>query len=193
MKVVAINGSSRKDGNTAILLRTVLKELSAEGIGTELIQLAGNPLRGCTACNKCRENRDRRCVIPSDNFNDYFSTMVEADGILLGSPVYFTDVTASMKALIERTGRVAKANGGLLRRKVGAAVVAVRRAGAVHTFDTLNHLFLYSEMIVPGSIYWNLGMGGDPGQVESDKEGLDIMRQLGKNMAWLIKKLFENN
>jgi len=189
MKVVAVNGSSRKDGNTAILLRTVLKELSAEGIGTELIQLAGNSLKGCQACNKCRENQNRQCVILSDNFNDYFSAMAGADGILLGSPVYFTDVTASMKALIERTGRVARANGGLLRRKAGAAVVAVRRAGAVHTFDTLNHLLLYSEMIVPGSIYWNLGMGGDPGQVESDREGIEIMQSLGKNMAWLMNKI----
>jgi multimeric flavodoxin WrbA len=187
MKVVAINGSSRKDGNTAILLRTVLNELSAEGIGTELIQLAGSPLTGCTACNKCRENKDRKCVIKTDSFNDCFSAMVAADGILLGSPVYFADLTASMKALIERTGRVAKANGGLLRRKAGAAVVAVRRAGAVHTFDSINHLFFYSEMIVPGSSYWNLGMGRDPGQVESDREGIAIMQQLGKNMAWLIK------
>jgi len=189
MKVIAINASSRKDGNTAILLRTVLNELSAEGIGTELIQLAGSPLTGCTACNKCRENKDRTCAIKSDNFNDCFSAMVAAEGILLGSPVYYTDVTASMKALIERTGRVAKANGGLLRRKVGAAVVAVRRAGALHTFDTLNHLFLYSEMIVPGSIYWNLGMGSAPGQVESDKEGIEIMQHLGKNMAWLMNKI----
>ena len=189
MKVIAINGSSRKDGNTAILLRTVLSEISAEGIGTELIQLAGNSLKGCVACNKCRENRDRKCVIQSDSFNDCFSALVAADGILLGSPVYFTDVTTSMKALIERTGRVAKANGGLLRRKVGAAVVAVRRAGAVHTFDTLNHLFLYSEMIIPGSIYWNLGLGSAPGQVESDKEGIEIMARLGKNMAWLMKKI----
>ncbi|MEW6673710.1 MAG: flavodoxin family protein [Thermodesulfobacteriota bacterium] len=190
MKVVAVNGSSRKDGNTAILLRTVLSELSRNGIGTELIQLAGNSLKGCTACNQCRENRDCRCVIPTDNFNDYFSVMIAAEGILLGSPVYFTDVTASMKALIERTGRVAKANGGLLRRKAGAAVVAVRRAGAVHTFDTLNHLFLYSEMIVPGSQYWNLGMGGEPGQVESDSEGIEIMRRLGENLAWLMNKIY---
>jgi len=189
MKVMAINGSSRKDGNTAVLLQTVLKELAAEGIGTELIQLAGTSLKGCQACNQCRENRNRRCVIPSDNFNDYFSAMAGAEGILLGSPVYFTDVTASMKALIERSGRVAGANGGLLRRKVGAAVVAVRRAGAVHTFDTLNHLFLYSEMIVPGSVYWNLGMGGDPGQVESDREGIETMQSLGKNMAWLMRKV----
>ena len=189
MKVIAINASSRKDGNTALLLRTVLNELSAEGIGTELIQLAGSPLTGCTACNQCRENKDRTCAIKSDNFNDCFSAMVDAEGIVLGSPVYFADATASMKALIERTGRVAGANGGLLQRKVGAGVVAVRRAGAVHTFDTLNHLLLYSGMIVPGSIYWNLGIGREPGQVESDKEGIEIMRCLGKNMAWLMNKI----
>ena len=189
MKVIAINASSRKDGNTALLLRTVLNELSAEGIGTELIQLAGSPLTGCTACNQCRENKDRACVVKTDKFNDCFSAMVDADGILLGSPVYFADATASMKALIERIGRVAKSNGGLLKRKVGAAVVAVRRAGAVHTFDTMNHLFFYSEMIVPGSSYWNLGLGRAAGEVESDREGMDIMQRLGKNMAWLIKKI----
>jgi len=189
MKVIAINGSSRKDGNTARLLRTVLNELSAEGIETALIQLAGHPLTGCTACSQCRENRDRKCVIRSDNFNDCFSAMIAADGILLGSPVYYSDVTASMKALIERTGRVAKANGGLLRRKVGAAVVAVRRAGALRTFDTLNHLFLYSEMVVPGSNYWSLGIGRESGQVESDLEGLETMRVLGRNMAWVLKGL----
>ncbi len=189
MKAIAINGSSRKDGNTAILLEIVLQELKNEGIDTELIQLAGHSLRGCTACNQCIDKKNRKCAVESDNFNDYFGRMTEADAILLGSPVYFTDVSASMKALIERCGRVARANGGLLKRKAGAAVVAVRRAGAVHTYDTLNHLFLYSQMIVPGSSYWNVGIGGPIGQVKEDKEGFEIMSNLGKNLAWLMKKI----
>ena len=188
MKVLALNGSSRKDGNTAILLKTALNELSAEGIGTELIQLAGKPLIGCTACNQCRENKDQKCAV-KDNFNDYFAKMIQSDGILIGSPVYFTDVTASTKAIIERCGRVSRANGDLLKRKVGAAVVAVRRAGAIHTFDTINHLFMHAQMIIPGSNYWNLGIGGPAGQVEGDAEGLENMRNLGQNMAWLLKKI----
>jgi multimeric flavodoxin WrbA len=141
MKVVAFNGSSRKDSNTAILVKTVLEELGKEGIETEFIQLAGESLRGCIACRKCFERKDKRCAVDADNLNEYLAKMVEAQGIILGSPVYFTDVSANMKALIERCGYVSAANGGLLRRKVGAAVVAVRRAGAVHTFDTINHLF----------------------------------------------------
>ncbi len=189
MKVIAINGSSRKDGNTAILLKTTLDELSKEGIEGDLIQLAKNPLIGCTACNQCREKKDRKCAIDNDNFNDYFTKMIAADGILLGSPVYFSDVAATMKGLIERCGRVARANGNLLMRKVGAAVVAVRRAGSIHTLDTINHLFQHAQMIIPGSTYWNMGLGGAPGQVESDAEGLQTMQNLGKNMAWLLKKI----
>jgi len=189
MKVIAFNGSGRKNGNTAILLETVLAELSQEGIETEFIQLAGKPLQGCIACYKCFKNRDQKCSVTTDNLNEYLAKMIESDGILLGSPVYFTDVTAGMKALIDRCGLVSTANGGLLKRKVGAAVVAVRRAGAIRTFDTLNHLFLYNEMIVPGSTYWNVGIGRDPGQVRDDPEGIQTMKNLGKNMAWLIKKL----
>jgi len=189
MRVVAFNGSGRKNGNTAILLETVLAELSQERIGTEFIQLSGKSLQGCMACYKCFKNRDQKCSVTTDNLNEYLAKMIESDGILLGSPVYFTDVTAGMKALIERCGLVSTANGGLFKRKVGAAVVAVRRAGAIRTFDTLNHLFLYNEMIVPGSTYWNVGIGRDPGQVRDDPEGIQTMKNLGKNMAWLIKKL----
>jgi multimeric flavodoxin WrbA len=189
MKVIAFNGSGRKNGNTAILLQTVLDELLEEGIETELIQLSGESLQGCIACYKCFKNRDQKCSVTTDNLNEYLAKMIESDGILLGSPVYFTDVTAGMKALIERCGLVSTANGGLFKRKVGAAVVAVRRAGAIRTFDTLNHLFLYNEMIVPGSTYWNVGIGRDPGQVRDDPEGIQTMKNLGKNMAWLIKKL----
>jgi len=189
MKVLAINGSARKDGNTAILINAVFDELRKESIDTEMIQLAGERIQGCLACYRCRELKNRRCVMDDDGVNDYIAAMAEADGILLGSPVYFTDVTSEMKALIDRAGFVARGNDHMFRRKAGAAVVSVRRAGALHTFDTINHFFLISQMIVPGSVYWNLGMGGKIGEVESDEEGLRTMRTLGQNMAWLLKKL----
>ena len=189
MKVIAFNGSGRKDGNTAVLLNKVLDELSKEGIETELIQLAGKAPQGCMACYRCFENKDQKCAVTTDNLNEYLAKMIKADGILLGSPVYFTDVTAGIKALIERCGMVSIANKGLFKRKVGAAVVAVRRAGAVRTFDTLNHLFLHGQMIIAGSTYWNMGMGRDPGQVKEDEEGVQTMQTLGKNMAWLLKKI----
>ena len=189
MKVVAFNGSARKDGNTAILLNMVLAELSKEGIETELVQLAGKAPQGCIACYKCFDRKDQKCTVTTDSLNEYLGKFIQADGILLGSPVYFTDATAGIKALIERCGMVSTANGGLFKRKVGAAVAAVRRAGAVRTFDTLNHLFLHAQMIVVGSSYWNVGIGRDPGQVEQDAEARRTMETLGKNMAWLLKKI----
>lgn len=189
MKVVAFNGSARRDGNTAILVRRALEELEKEGIETELVQLAGERIRGCTACRGCVANQDGRCTIDDDVVNECIRKMVEADGIILASPTYFADVSAEMKALIDRAGFVARANGGLFRRKVGAAVVAVRRAGAIHAFDSINHFFFISEMVVPGSSYWNLGFGHAPGEVESDQEGIETMRVLGSNMAWLLKMI----
>lgn len=189
MKVVGINGSARKDGNTAILIRSVLAELAKEGIETELVQLAGKKIRGCTACLKCRENKDQRCSINNDSFNKCFAKMLEADGIILGSPTYFADLTPEMKALIDRAGYVSRGNGDLLKGKVGAAVSAVRRAGAIHTLDSINHLFLMSQMIIPGSSYWNIGVGREKGEVEADTEGMQTMQVLGRNMAWLLKKI----
>jgi len=189
MKVIAFNGSARKDGNTAILINTVLQELQKEGIETELIQLAGQKIRGCRACYQCRKNEDKHCSVTNDILNDCIDKMLEAEGIILGSPVYFTDVTAEMKALIDRAGFVARGNDHMFKRKAGAAVVAVRRAGSLHTFDTINHFFTISQMIIPGSNYWNMGIGGKIGDVESDEEGLKIMQVLGQNMAWLLHKI----
>ena len=189
IKVVAFNGSARKGGNTAILLGYVLKELEKEGIETELIELSGTTIHGCLACRKCSVKKDRRCSQTGDMGNAYIEKMEQADGILLGSPTYVTDVTPEIKALIDRACLVGKANGGIFRRKVGAAVVAVRRAGAIHAFDTLNHFFLISEMIVPGSSYWNIGVGLEKGDVEKDEEGIRTMKVLGQNMAWLLKKI----
>ena len=189
IKVVALNGSARKGGNTAILLRCVLKELENEGIETELIELSGAKIHGCLACRKCSINKDRRCAQKDDMGNALIEKMEAADGILLGSPTYVADISPEIKALMDRACLVSKANGGLFRRKVGAAVVAVRRAGAIHAFDALNHFFLISEMIIPGSSYWNIGIGREIGDVERDEEGMQTMKTLGQNMAWLLKKI----
>jgi multimeric flavodoxin WrbA len=189
MKVIAFNGSAKKDGNTSILLNLVLEELKAEGIDTELYPLAGKPIQGCMACFKCFEKKDKRCAVEKDIINECIQKMAEADAILLGSPTYFADVSASMKALIERCGMVGRANADLYKRKVGAAVVAVRRAGGIHVFNSLNYFFSISEMIIPGSSYWNIGIGRKPGEVNDDAEGVQIMKNLGRNMAWLMKKL----
>jgi multimeric flavodoxin WrbA len=189
MKVIAFNGSARRGGNTAILLGKVMQELNQEGIETELVEMSGVHIHGCLACRECSARKDGRCAQKNDVGNEYIAKMEAADGILLGSPTYVTDVSPEIKALIDRACLVAGANGGMFRRKVGAAVVAVRRAGATHAFDTLNHFFQISEMIVPGSCYWNIGIGRNPGDVENDEEGIRTMQVLGRNMAWLLKKL----
>jgi multimeric flavodoxin WrbA len=189
MKVLAINGSARKDGNTAMLVNLALEEIKAQGIETEMVQLSGVPLRGCVACYQCFEKKDKRCAVTGDAMNGYIEKMVEADGIILASPTYFADITAELKALIDRAGLVSKANGDLFRRKVGAAIIAVRRGGEIHAFDTINHFFLISQMVVPGSSYWNMGFGLDKGDVKNDAEGTRTMKTLGQNMAWVMKKL----
>lgn len=189
MNVVAFNGSPRKDGNTSLLIRHVLAALEEEGIATETVQVGGQPIRGCIACFKCFDNKDRHCAVDKDMLNDCIDRMLAADGIILASPTYFADLTPEMKALIDRAGMVTRANGMLLRRKVGAAVVVARRAGTVHTFDSINHFFSIGEMIVPGSSYWNMGFGREKGEVEGDAEGLATMKTLGGNMAWLLKKI----
>lgn len=189
MKVIAFNGSARKDGNTAILINQVFSELEKQDIETEMIQLSGQKIKGCIACYKCFENKDQRCSVKNDIVNDCIEKMLQADGIILASPTYFADVSAELKALIDRAGLVAKANGDMFRRKVGAAIVAVRRGGSVHAFDSINHFFLISQMIIPGSSYWNMGFGLEIGDVENDEEGLQTMRTLGQNMAWLLKKI----
>lgn len=189
MKVVAFNGSPRKDGNTYHLLQHVFTALKKEGIETELVQLGGHLIHGCTACFQCFKNKNGRCVLEGDMVNDCIAKMQQADGIILASPTYFADITPELKALIDRSGFVAGANDNFLKRKVGAAVIAVRRGGAIHAFDTINHLFLMRQMIVPGTCYWNVGIGREKGEVENDEEGVRTMTVLGENMAWLLKKL----
>lgn len=189
MKVVAFCGSARKDGNTALLLKTVLEPLAEAGVETELVELSGSNIRGCKACMVCFKEKDGTCVVKNDIVNECIAKMSAADGIILGSPTYFTDVSTEMKALIDRCGMVSRANGDMYKRKLGAAVVAVRRAGAIHAFDTMNHFFLIGQMIIVGSSYWNIGIGREKGEVAGDEEGMQTMRQLGENMAWLLEKI----
>jgi multimeric flavodoxin WrbA len=189
MKVTAFNGSARKGGNSALLVHRVFEELAREGIAGELVELAGAPVRGCIACYGCFRNQDRRCTIGDDVVNEAIAKMDASDGVIIASPTYFADITSETKALIDRAGMVSRANDFMFRRKVGAAVVAVRRAGAIHAFDSINHFFLIGEMIVPGSSYWNIGIGRESGEVEDDVEGMATMETLGRNMAWLMKKL----
>lgn len=189
MKVVAFNGSPRHSGNTTALINKAFEELKKEGIETELVNIGGKALHGCIACMKCFQTKDKKCSISNDPINEYIKKMDEADGIILASPTYFTDVTAEMKAFIDRCGMVSRANGDIFKLKPGAAIVAVRRCGAIHTFDTLNHFFMIGQMIVVSSSYWNVGIGREAGAVLNDEEGIKTMRDLGTNMAWLLKKL----
>jgi multimeric flavodoxin WrbA len=187
MKVVAFNGSPRPDGNTAILLTKVLKPIQAAGIETEIIQLGGSAIRGCTACYKCMERKNSRCIIETDRVNEYIKKMIDANAIILGSPSYFSGMTAELKALIDRAGFVAYANGRLFSRKIGAAVTVHRRGGATSVMDSINHMFLMSRMIVPGSTYWNFGVGLEKGDVERDTEALANMDDLGETIVWLLR------
>jgi multimeric flavodoxin WrbA len=192
MKVVAFSGSARKNGNTVLLLKTVLESITQAGIETELVQLAGKDIHGCRACMGCFKNKDGKCAFDDDLVNECIAKMKEADAIILGSPTYFADISPEMKALIDRCGMVSRANGELLKRKLGAAVVAVRRAGAMHAFQSMNSFFLINQMIVVGSKYWNIGIGREKGEVAKDEEGMSTMQVLGQNMTWLLKKVNAN-
>ena len=185
LKAIAINGSPRAGGNTETLLRKVLEPLAEAHWETELLQVGGQPIRGCRACYHCFKTKDSRCGQGDGVFDPCLEKMLAADAIILGSPTYFSDVSAELKALMDRAGLVGVANGGLFRGKIGAAVVAVRRGGGIHAYDTINHMFLMSGVIVPGSTYWNLGFGLDKGQVSQDAEALRNMRDLGQTIAWL--------
>jgi multimeric flavodoxin WrbA len=190
MKVIAINGSPKKSGNTFHALRRVLDELEKEGIETEILHIGNKNIRGCIACNTCVKNKDEKCVF-DDGVNEAIQKMKDADGLIIGSPVHYSAIGGTMKSFLDRAFFVAGVNGGLFRHKVGAAVVAVRRSGGIPAFDQLNNFLNYSEMIIPTSNYWNVIHGMTPGESEEDEEGKQIMRILGKNMAWVMK-LVEN-
>jgi multimeric flavodoxin WrbA len=189
MKVLGINCSPRKGGNTEILIKEVFKALEENGVKTEFFQLGGKKVNGCIACMKCRKAKDGRCHQKNDVINGCIKKMVKADGIIIGTPTYFTDLSTEAKALIDVSGYALRGAGNPLKKKLGAAVVSVRRAGAIHAFDSINHFFLINEMIVPGSSYWNIGIGREKGDVLEDEEGMETMRKLGENMAWLLQRL----
>jgi len=189
MYAIAVNGSPRTGGNTEILLQETLSQLEECGWKTDLVKVGGTAIRGCLACYKCFENKDNECIIKNDGFNEVFSKLLKADAMILGSPTYFAAVSADLKALIERAGFVAYANDCAFTGKIGAAVVAVRRGGATHVFDSINHMFQMSRMIIPGSTYWNMGIGREKGEVKDDKEGIANMRHLGKVIDWLERSI----
>jgi multimeric flavodoxin WrbA len=189
MKVLGINCSPRKGGNTELLIFEAFKALEKEGIKTEFFQLGGKDVNGCIACMKCRKKKDGFCHQKNEVINNCIGRMLKADAIIIGSPVYYADITADAKALIEVAGYALSAAGNPLKHKPGAAVIAVRRGGATHAFDSINHFFLINEMIIPGSSYWNIGIGREKGEVLKDEEGMRTMKVLGENMAWLLKKI----
>ena len=189
MKVVAFNGGARKNGNTAMMIAALFKELEKEGVETEMVQLAGEHPHGCIACYQCFKNKNGRCIVDLDCINSCIEKMLAADAVVLASPTYFADVSTEMKALIDRAGMTSRANGDMFKRKLGAAIVTQRRGGGIHAFDTMNHFFTIGQMIIVGSSYWNIGFGREKGEVADDKEGLNVMCDLGKNMAWLLRKL----
>jgi|AMWB02.1.fsa_nt_gi multimeric flavodoxin WrbA len=187
MKVVAFNGSPNKEGNTWHALKMVTVELENEGIETEIVQVGNRTIRGCTACYHCVKNKNEQCVLPGDEVNEWLQKMKQADGIILGSPVHFSAIGGTMKSFLDRAFFVASVNDGMLRHKAGAAVVAVRRSGGLPAFEQLNNFLNYGEMLIPASNYWNVIHGRTPGEAEKDLEGVQIMRVLGKNLAWLMK------
>lgn len=191
MKAVAFNCSPRAEGNTAGFIDVVMSVIASEGIETETVQVGGSPVRGCQGCGVCRERKDGRCVYEDDMINDCIEKMVEADAIIIGSPVYFADVSTEAKALIDRAGFVSRSNGNMFSRKLGAGVVTNRRAGSIHALDSILHLFTISDMFVVGSGYWTMGVGKLPGDHAKDEEGVATMRRLGENIAWLLKRIGE--
>lgn len=193
MKVVLFNGSPRKEGNTFHALQILMKELKKNNIECEYFWVGNENIQGCKACYICAKNKNKKCSITIDNINSYIEKISKADGVVIGSPTYFANVSAPIKAFIDRVGLVSKVNGNILYRKIGAAVVAVRRQGATHVFSSINFFFLINQMYVVGSSYWNLGIGQNPGDVKNDKEGVITFQNLGKNMAYILHKIHENN
>lgn len=191
MKVLAINSSARKDGNTAILINTMFEELSKEGIETEMIQLSGKIIEPCKACFSC--GGQKNCIHKNDAFQEIFKKMLQADGVILGSPVYTANISSNMQAFLERASVVTDMNrsGNMFQHKVGAAVTAARRGGALNALDAMNHFFMLQNMFVVGSFYWSMAYGQMPGDVQKDEEGLNTMKALGENMAYLLKALKE--
>jgi multimeric flavodoxin WrbA len=189
MRVLGISGSPRREGNTCLLINTALGILAEQGLETEFVSLADRPIQPCLACGRCLQSETIQCLQEDPAFEGMLEKVAAADGILIGSPVYFGSATPQTMALLDRVGYVARRHPQLLRRKVGAAIVVARRAGQNFTFAQLNYFFLISEMIVPGSSYWNVAFGREKGEVAADTEGMATVKTLARNMAWLMQKL----
>lgn len=187
MKIIAINGSPKKEGNTFHAIKMVGKELESEGIEIEILHIGNKSIKGCLACGQCSKNKNQKCAIKDDYVNQAIKKIAAADGLILGSPVYFSGIAGGMKSFLDRVFMVAAVNNGLFRHKVGVAVVAVRRSGGIPTLSQLNNFINYGEMVFPSSNYWSVIHGLTPGEAVEDEEGLQIMSVLGKNMAWLLK------
>jgi len=189
MKAILFNGSSKPNGNTAIALATVGEALRKQGIETETIEIGTAAIHGCAGCGQCGQQKNRRCVFDDDMLNRNLETLFAADGLVFGSPVYYAGINGALKCFLDRAFFVSGANGGLFRHKVGAGVVAVRRGGEVSAWEQLNKYFTISEMFVPSGNYWNMVFGRAPGEASQDLEGMDTLRVLGENMAWLMKSV----
>ena len=182
MKVLLVNGSARASGNTALALEEAAKQLRAEGSGTELFQLGGEPVRDCIGCGGCA-NQDR-CVFDGDAVNRLIAAAEGADGFLFGTPVYYAHPSGRILSVLDRAFY---AGGAAFRRKPGAAVAVARRAGTTASFDVMNKYFTIAEMPVVSSTYWNVVHGSTPGEAALDAEGLQTMRNLARNLAWLLR------
>lgn len=187
MKVLAINGGPHPNGNTAFAIGLVADELKKEGIETETITIGNKLIHGCTGCGRCFRERDEKCVFEDDMVNDVFQKLKAVDGLILGSPIHYAGMSGAMSSFLDRLFYLNGANGNVLRHKVGVALGAVRRSGGIPAVNQLSKYLEYSEMVIPTSNYWNVIHGTVAGDAEKDEEGTQIMRVLGKNMAWVLK------
>ncbi len=190
-KILAVCGSPRENGNTQMLLERICNRLKEKGMETELILLVKNTVKPCTACEICKQKKDGTCSIKDDDFHPIFKKMIEADALIVGSPVYFGSATSQTTALLHRAGYVSRANGNFFEGKIGGAVVVARRAGQNFTYAQLNYFFTINDMIVPGSTYWNIAFGRKKGDVMGDEEGLKTVDRFADNVAGLLEKLRE--
>lgn len=189
MKVIAINGSPRREGNTFGALKIVCEGLEKEGIETEIINIGTKRFSGCINCGQCWQKQNKRCSVDNDGMNEILEKIYSADGVIIGSPVYFNNVTTEVKALIDRAGTVAMANGGLLRHKVGTSVITAGRNGGTAAYAAINALFGISEMVTANSNHWNMALAYQIGDLEKDVPGVNTFKKLGENVAWLLKKI----
>lgn len=186
MKIIGINGSPKAKGNTRLALDTMGEVLAQEGIEFEILHI-GHKLSPCSGCFRCAKTHT--CTLPDDGLNAMYEKLIQADGAVFASPVYFASVTSGMRCFMDRIGCIDMNNGRQLRFKVGVPVAVARRAGAVNAVDELIHYLNYAQMLIPGSLYWPLAFGNTPGQVAQDAEGIQTLQVLAQSMAYVMKVL----